>query len=139
MYVEKRLGLLQIGVGAVQDLSVAAVHTYSYLVGSQCELKRFLAHVTTLTVGDATVVAKRRPGGLGVVLGEEVIATLVIPGGSTVGQVVWKDVEPVELEVGDELVFEVTVGATSGAAAYDIELSDDPEVPANNPDMVESA
>ena len=139
MYVEKRLGLLQIGAGAADDLSGTGVHSYSYLVSSQCELKRLLAHVTTVLNGAATVVAKRRPGGLGVTSGEEVVGTLVLPDASSVGQVLYLDVTPVELEVGDELVFEVTSSATSGGAAYDIELSDDPEDPRENADMVQSA
>lgn len=139
MYVEKRLGLLQIGAGAVDNLSGTGVHSYSYLVLSQCELKRFAAHITTVMNGAATVVAKRRPGGLGVTSGEVVVGTLILPTAAPVGQVLFKDVTPVELVAGDQLVFEVTSSATSGGAAYDVELVNDPEDARENDDLVESA
>jgi hypothetical protein len=139
MYVEKRPGLLMIGAGAADDLSGTGVHSYSYLVSSQHELKRFMAHITTVLSGAATVQLKRRPGGLGVTAGEEVVGELILPDAASVGQVYYKDVQPVELEVGDELVFEVSAAATSGGAAYDLELCNDPEDPRENSDMVESA
>jgi hypothetical protein len=44
---------------------------------------------------------------------------------------------------GDQIVYEVTVaaagGGAAGAAVYDVELIEDPEVPANQSDMVQSA
>lgn len=138
MYIEKRLELLPVGSIAADDLSGTGVHGYSYLVLSPCAVKRFLAAVSTVLVGPATVVLKRRPT-FGSATGEVVLDTIVIPAAAPVGQVMYSDFKMVELDVGDELVFEVTVAATSGGALYGIEAENDPEVPAENSDMVASA
>jgi len=137
MYTEKRLELLKVGASAPDNLSVANVAAYSYAVLSPCTVDCLRALVTTVLVGAAVVVLKRRPL-LGSAAGESILATVNIPGGTLAGQTLQKKFKPEELDVGDELIFEVTSAATSGAALYGVEVDNDPEEAANNPELSDS-
>ena len=138
MYTEKRLELLMVGAAAPDDLSSAAVHSQSYLVLSPMMVDNFLASVTTVTVGPATIALKRRPT-FGSATGESTLASIVIPGATAAGQTLFKKFKGVKLEVGDELVFEITAAATSGAALYGVEVDECPEDYRNNDELSESA
>lgn len=68
------------------------------------------------------------------------IGTITIPAGTAAGKVVYKDITPVDVNVGDQIVPEVTTAATSsGAARYFFEGRDRHETPANQSDMIASA
>ena len=138
MYVEKRLALKQVGAGAADDLSSAAIHSESYAVLAPMAVSRFMALVSTVMDGAATVILRRRPI-FGVAANEVTLATLIIPTLTAVGQVVFKDFNEVELSPGEELIYEVTSQATSGGALYDVDAENDPEAPANDASMVVSA
>ena len=136
MYTEKRLELLMVGAGATDDLSGTGVHSYSYLVLSACSVDKLLASVTTVLVGTATVVLKRRPL-FGSAAGETILATLVIPAGALAGRSFSQTICIVQLAVCDELVFEVTSAATSGNALYGVEVDNCPEEAGNNAEFSE--
>jgi hypothetical protein len=136
MYVEKRLELLMVGAAAPDDLSGTGVHSYSYLVLSPCSVDKLLASVTTILSGAATLELKRRPT-FGSATGEVVLDSLVLPDSLAVGQTYQSTFKGVELDVGDELVFEVSVAATSGGALYGVEVDNDPEEPGNNAELSE--
>jgi len=121
MYTLERLPVEKVVAADIQDLSSTAVHTTSYSVLEQCTVRRVLALVTTLMNGPATVQFKKRPT-FGSAVGESVVATLVIPDTTVVGKVLFKNFNPVTLEPGDQLVMEVTVAATAGAAHYGVKL-----------------
>ena len=137
-YTQEKLAMLQLGSGAPQDLSVAAVHSTSFLVGSQMDITRCMAHVSVVTVGAATVQCKKRPL-QGSAVGEVVLATLVIPDATPAGKIIYKDFDEVTLQPGDEIVYEVTAAATSGSAHYMQEVEQDPEQASEQADMMESA
>jgi len=65
-------------------------------------------------------------------------AVITIPTTTAAGKIVYKDVR-VDLDPGDQVIAEVTSGATSGAARYFVECVNRDEVAANLSDMVASA
>lgn len=136
MYVEKRLELLMVGAAAPDDLSGTGVHSYSYLVLSPCSVDKLLASVTTVLVGAASVQLKRRPL-FGSAVGESVLATVAIPAAAAAGQSYQQTFKGQDLDVGDQLIFEVSAAATSGAALYGVEVDNDPEEPGNNAELTE--
>lgn len=143
-YIHKANGLKMVGAGAADDLATAAVHTDSLAVMRQVKVSRLMALVSTAVVstGAVTVLFKRYPT-FGSAAGAVTIGTLLIPAGTAAGKVIYDDVNPVNCYPGDQIVYEVTVaaagGGAAGAAVYDVELIEDPEVPANQSDMVQSA
>ena len=125
------------GVLAADDLSGAAVHG-EYVAMRRCCIQQLLATVTTILDGAATVEFNRRvtPGSAS---GEVAMGTIIFPTTTAVGKVMYQDIDPVTLEAGESIAFEVTSTATSGGAIYGFLASLDPEVPANEDEMVESA
>lgn len=141
MYTEEQLGLANFHAVAADadDLSGAAVHTTYVPVMSQMKVKRLMALVSTVTVGPATIAFKRRPL-FGSAVGEVTMGTIVIPAATAVGKEVYKNLtSPVTCFPGDQIVYEITVAATSGGAHYGIEAELDPEQPVNQSDMIASA
>jgi hypothetical protein len=66
------------------------------------------------------------------------VGTLIIPGLTAAGKIVYKEVA-VDLDAGDEIVPEVTEAAASGAARYFVEYINRHSTPANEADLVLSA
>lgn len=74
--------------------------------------------------------------------GSSAIGTLTIPTGTAIGKVVYKDLSsPVLMTPGDaiHISWTVGVGTPTGIGMWFIEVEDDPEVAANQSDMVASA
>ena len=140
MYVEKRLELLKVGASAPDDVAVADVAGYSYLVLSPCSVDKLLVSVTTVIAGGgtSTVELKRRPT-FGSAVGEVVLASMDLDGaaGVAVGQTLQKTFKSVKLAVGDELVFEVAANGATGNALYGVECDNCPEEPGNNSELSE--
>lgn len=122
---------------AADDLSAAAVHG-EHLVGVRVKVSKFQFIVSVVTVGAATVVLKNRVAP-GVSAGEVVLATLIIPGGTAVGSVIYKNLESVDIAVGHALALEITSAATSGSGYYMFVCEQSPENPANESLMIASA
>jgi len=144
MYTEEQLSmsLVQVGTGAVDDLSATGVHTYSYAVMEQCCVRRLMAYITTLVDSggtDAIITFKRRPT-FGSAAGEVSLGTLTVPDATVVSDVVFKDISPVTLEPGDQLIFEVTTAAgTAGGSLYGVRADLDPEDARSQSQMITSA
>jgi len=148
MYTEEQLpmAVVQVGAGAADVLTAAAVHSSSYVVLEQCKISRFLALVTTEIANDsaAAVVTMKQRILYGSSSGEVDLTTITFPDGTAAGKVLYSDFEAVQLNPGDEVVFEVTTAGTDGSSAaggaiYGALCFHDPETPANQTDMVESA
>lgn len=137
-YTFKVHSLQPLGTPAADDLSGAAVHSFSYLIQSRIEVSRLLATVTTATVGASTITYRKRPTP-GSATGQSSLGTITIPGSATVGSVYYKDISPEVLEPGCQVVFEVTSAATSGEAVYGIEGHEKPEYVGNESAMIASA
>lgn len=138
MYVNRLNHLIPVGVTAADDLSATGVFTLSYGIGQQCAVYRIGCLVTTVMNGAATNAFKRRPT-YGSASGEVTIGSVIIPTTTAVGKFVYKDVSPVVLFPGEQLVFETTSAATSGGCVYHVDLKDDPEYLANQSNLVASA
>jgi len=111
----------------------------------RCQVKRLAFQLETAVVGTSTapvVEFNRRPT-IASASGEILLGNLTIPNGATIGQVYYKDIEPVTFEVGDELSFEHTVQAAGGTVAgdgyYFVQCVASPENPVNEANMVASA
>lgn len=132
------------GVLAADDLTGAAVHG-EFLVMKKVNIDRLYALVTTAVVSTgAVVIAFKARTAPGVTAGQVTIASVSVPAGSTVGQVVYKEgFAPYAMNPGMALAIEVTTAAAGGGAAggavYGFEFQDSPEQPANITSMVESA
>lgn len=126
------------------DLTATGVHG-EYVITKSCLVKRLVAAVTAAVAGSTTapvITFKRRPT-LGSAIGEVSLGTITIPDGTAAGKVLYKELtQPVQFKVGEGLAIEVTTAATGGVpagnAVYDALVIDDPEVPANEANMVAS-
>lgn len=149
-YVQEQLGLALLRKSNAHDtaenLAAAGAVYGGYLVTSQVKVKRLAFYVSTAIVAGTTapvVEFNRRPT-YNSSSGEVLLGQLTIPTGTAAGKVVFKDIDPVVLNPGEELSYEhVTQAADSGTAAgagfYAVELILDPEVDANQSNMIESA
>jgi len=124
----------------------AAVAVHGGLVCvKRCAVKRLMFVLETAVVGTSTAPAvefNRRPT-IASASGEVLLGTLTIPDGTALGSVIYKDIDPVVFEVGDELSLEHSVQAVGGTVAgdgyYAALCIDDPEVAANESNMIASA
>jgi len=137
-YDMERLAVEKTVAADIDDLSGTGVHTTSWLIAQKTTVRRLLAIVTTLLDGAATVVFKSRPV-YGTAGGEVTLGTLVIPDTTVAGKTLYKDITPVNLDPGQELIVEVTVAATSGAAIYAHKSELHEEAAVEVTDMVKSA
>ena len=109
-----------------------------------CKVKRLLFVVSGEAVSGTTtaptVIFTKRPTPLSAT-DESAIGTLTIPTGTAIGKVVYKDLDAIALAVGDsvEISWTVGVGTPTGMGFWGLEVDEDPEEPANNSDMIESA
>jgi len=73
--------------------------------------------------------------------GSSTLCTLVIPDATAIGKTVYKAIAPVNMAVGDsiEISWTVGTGTPTGMGFQSFICEDDPEVPANNSDMIASA
>ncbi len=129
-----------------EALAAAAAVYDGFLCTRGCRVNRLMFVVTTLVAADTTapvVEFNRRPTP-GSATGEVALGTLTIPEGAAVGDVLYKDIDPVEFAPGEELSFEHTVQAAdsssaAGAGYYGYEIEDSPEEAANQTKMEASA
>lgn len=109
-----------------------------------CEIHRFqftlAGEAASGTTTAPTVIFTKRPTPLSAT-GESVIATLTIPTGTAIGKTVYKDVDPVEFDVGDsvEISWTVGVGTPTGMGFWSFKAHSRPEYVGNNTDMIASA
>jgi len=124
-------------LGAETLTATAAVHG-EYIATRRCAVKRIGFIVTTgvSTTDPAKVEFNVRPTP-GSATGETLAGELVIPNGIAAGKVIYKDIEPVIVEVGQALSLEHTaLAASAGAGLYTFEVEDAPEVPGNEDNMI---
>jgi len=86
------------------------------------------------------VVFTKRPTPLSAT-SEAVVGTVIVPDATAVGKTVYLAIEPVNFAVGDsmELSHVIGTGTPTGQGVYSYICEDDPEMPANNSDMIASA
>lgn len=108
------------------------------------QLDRIMFLVTTAVVSTGAVAIQfilRQFDGAG--SGDVVIGTLSIPAGAAQGAVYYKDIESVEVKVGQEIVTKVSTAAAGGSAAgagvSSYEASESADVPLNQSNMILSS
>jgi hypothetical protein len=137
------LGTTPLGVETVS--AAVAVHG-EFMVLRRCKIKRIMFIVTVAVAANSTapVVTFRKRPTPNSSSGQSTIGTLTLPDLTGIGKVLYKDVTPISLAVGDSICLDHTTQAVDGSAAagagyYAFELEFDPEVPANESDMIASA
>lgn len=126
---------------AAEVLTSAAVLTDNFVAMEKVEVKQvgFLITTATVSSGNIVVAVKKRVTA-GSASGESTVGTLTIPGGVAAGKIYYKKITPVKLDLGEQIVFEVTTAAAGGGAAgagYSlVDYDQCPEQPADNTDMV---
>lgn len=110
-----------------------------FYAGRQPRLVRSLwATITTVvSVAAVTVTWKYRPTP-GSDTGAVTLGTLVLPNGTAAGKSVWKDVTPLKLMPGSELIVSFT-GGGAGNASLGFASSPAWDVPENNANAIASA
>lgn len=97
------------------------------------------ALVTLAPTATAAVVALDRAPTPGSGTGRTELGQITIPIGTAVGKVVYKDLAPVDVDMGDSLVFELLGASTAGAAILTALTIPRAESSANQADAVKSA
>lgn len=135
---------LQTGSHAAVDLTSAAVQSFAWSLQMNARVFRIQAKVTTATVSNVSIVLtfRRRPT-FASASGQSTLGTITIPTAIAANKVYYKDITPVNCDVGDQIVVEVTTAAAGGGAAgqavCDYIADYDPESVANFSNFVASA
>ena len=139
MYTRPLGGLIPYGTLGAAVTTATGVLAHRYIAMENLAVRRAGFLVTTAINGAATIAVKKRPTH-GSATGESTIATLTIPTATAVGQVVYKDFEPVKIGVGQEVCFDVTsASATAGAGVGLISVCEAQQYVEDQTKMVESA
>lgn len=121
------------GVLAADDLAAAAAVHGEYLFARKCQIRRIMFVVTAAVVGTSTAPVVRFSKRItpGSDTGAVVIGSLTVPDGTVIGKVLYKDVDPMVMDVGDALKVEntqIAVGGTiAGSGCYSFEIEDCPQ------------
>lgn len=126
------------------DIGAASSDHGDFVCVRPCVVKTLLFAVTLeaasgTSVAPTVVFTKRiTPGSAS---GGSAMGTLTIPTGTAIGKVVYKNITPVKFVIGDciHLAWTVGTGTPTGMGEADVFADLDPEVPANNSDMIASA
>lgn len=118
------------------DLSLASADHGEYIALRRLTVKRLYFIVSGLDiVGTPTVVFKKRLKPLSAA-GESAIGTIALVNGTAVGKVVFKSVNPIELDAGQTIAISWTQGTTGqGHARFEVEPHT--EAFANQANMIE--
>jgi hypothetical protein len=127
-----------------QDIGAASADHGELICVRPCTVVRCGFTLTSELAGGSSVAPRvvftKRPTPLSAT-GEAVVGTVIVPDATAVGKSVYKNVTPVHFAVGDsmEISHVIGTGTPTGQGVYWFECCEDPEVPANNSDMIESA
>jgi hypothetical protein len=134
---------LAAGNPSAQSLTSAAVINSQPIV-KRCLIKRlsFIVSTATVSSGNIVITAYYRPT-VGSSSSQVSLGTITIPTSIAAGKVYYKDITPYSAAPGGDVSFSVTTAAAGGGAAgagfCAVEFEQDPEVAANESNMVASA
>ena len=100
---------------------------------------RLNALVTLAPTATAAVIAVDRRVTYGSDTGRVEVGRLTIPIGTAVGKVVWKELDPTDFDIGDQMMIELITASTAGSAIVSVEFVPRSEHPLNWGDSVKSA
>jgi hypothetical protein len=112
--------------GSTESLASTAV-IKRYAVGIGMNIRQVAFLVTTAPTTTAPVIVLKKYPVAGSSAGAVSLATLTLPVGTAAGSVVYKKLDSITLEAGQELVMEVTTAAAAGAGYSLIEAYHAPE------------
>lgn len=122
---------------AIDVTTSAAVHG-GYVITKRCKIRKigFVVEVAIANDAVAAVVEFNRRPTIASASGEVAIGTLTLTDGAAAGATFVKEVDPVVMEVGDELSLEVATAGTDGTSAagqgyYFVIADEDQEVSGN--------
>lgn len=129
-----------------ETVSATAAGHGGYLCVQPCRVRRLIFVITEAIAADDTapvVEFNKRPTP-GSATGEELVGQLTLPDTTAIGKVVYKDIDPVDFETGDELALEHVTQAVDGSSAagkgfYAFEIESRNEYEANLSELVLSA
>jgi hypothetical protein len=136
------------GVLGVEDLDAAPAVHGEYLCVKPCVIKRLMFNISEAVLAATTAPQVRFSKRVlqGSDTGAVVLGSLTLPSGAAVGEVYYKDIDPVQFQVGDTLKVENTVqtvdpgsGTETGQGYYAFEADESPEEAVENSEMIESA
>lgn len=128
-----------------EDMGAAAAVHAEYLVTRRCEISRIMFYVTVLVAATTTAptLTFRRRLIYASASGQSTLGVLTIPDTTAVGKVIYKDITPVVLNVGDTITLDhtqITVGGgAAGKGIYGFEVHPVSEDYRNESDLVASA
>ena len=145
-YFQPIITLAETDAGVLQamDIGAASADHGEMLCIKACEVSRVQFSLTGELAGGTTtppaVIFTKRPTPLSAT-GETVMKTLVIPDATPQGTTVFKDIDPIQFDVGDsmEISHTVGVGTPTGIGVWSIEAQDRPEYHGNNAELIEGA
>lgn len=128
----------QVVVKASQSFtSAATIHTFSVERSSDVYSLRAVVYTApTVTAAVLTYTYQPTPGSSS---GAVVLGTVTIPIATAIGKVVYKDIKPVSVPEGGELIVAVSTTATAGAGQGYYVFGEDPESNQNSPNLIVSA
>lgn len=126
------------------DIGAASATHGEFICVRPCRIKQFAFVLSGELAGGTsaapTVVFKKHPTPLSAT-GQSTLATLTIPDATAIGKVVYKQITPASMSVGDSIEISWTVGTgTPTGMGFPFWLCEDmEETPANTSDMIASA
>lgn len=132
------------GVMKAMDIGAASADAGEYVCVKPCMLYRgqftLTEEAASGTTTAPTVVMKKRPTPLSST-GQSTIGTITVPSGTAIGKTVYKDIEPVQFNVGDSLhlSWTVGVGTPTGIGLFSALCHESDKTAAENSDMVASS
>ena len=132
------------GVMKAIDIGAASGNHGEYLCVKACKVSQLQFTLTeeaaSGTTTAPTVVFTKRPTPLSAT-GASAVGTLTVPSGTAIGKTVYKEIDPIEFQVGDSIhiAWTVGVGTPTGIGLASFVANESPEVAGNNSDMIESA
>jgi len=111
-------GLLLVGTVAGDSLVATGAAAYSYVATRDLEISKIKALIIGTVTATTTAPRARfsKQPVYGSSAGSTHLGTLVISTGMTAGDMVMKDIDPVEFKAGEQLVINVLIGAAGGSA-----------------------
>lgn len=126
------------------DIGAASGTHGEYLCVKQCDVTKLMFSLVGELAGGTSaaptvVFSKRITAGSDT--GATAVGTLTIPDATPVNKTVYKNVTPVNFQVGDlmKIAWTVGTGTPTGMGVASWICEDDPEVEGNNSDMIASA
>lgn len=128
----------------VMDIGAASADHGELICVKACRVSRLQFTLTEELAGGTSVAPRviftKRPTPNSAT-GEAVVGTVIVPDATAIGKTVYLDVDPVSFLPGQsmELSHVIGTGTPTGIGVYGFICNEDPEVPLNVSNMIESA